>query len=149
MKTYKINVYKINMVRNSTISVKPPEHCFSSPAMAAEIIRAYLVGADREHFIVLMLSAKNKVIGLNTVSIGHLSGSPVHPREVFKPAILANAASIIVAHNHPSGDCQPSQEDCNVTDIIKKAGEILQIKLLDHIIIGENDYYSFLNKGML
>jgi DNA repair protein RadC len=149
MNTYKVNVYKLHIVRDSDVTVITPQHNLSTPAAAADIIRSYLAGSDREHFVVVMMSTKNQVIGLNTVSVGHLSGALVHPREVFKAAIIANAHSIIIAHNHPSGDPHPSQEDANITDIIQKAGELLQIRLLDHIIIGENDYYSFKNDGKL
>ena len=93
----------------------------------------------------------NKLIGINTVSIGSLSSSIVHPREVFKPAVLANASAIILVHNHLGGENipVPSNEDQNITQLIKLAGEALQIKLLDHVIISETGYYSFNENGLI
>ena len=115
----------------------------------AEILRRYLQHEDREHFVTLMLDAKNRVIGLHTVSIGTLSAALVSPREVFKAAILANAASIILAHNHPSGDTTPSPEDIKVTDTLKQAGQILGIDVLDHVIVGENGAFRSLRRDLL
>ena len=96
-----------------------------------------------------MLDGKHRVTGLNTVSIGCLQGTPVHPREVFKPAILANAAAIIVLHNHPSGDPTPSREDREITDRLRSCGEMLGVPLLDHIVMGADGYYSFADGGGL
>jgi DNA repair protein RadC len=95
-----------------------------------------LENEDREHFTVVLLDARNRVVGVNTVSIGTLTASLVHPREVFKPAILANAAAIIVAHNHPSGDPEPSNEDVAITQRLGEAGALLGIRLLDHLVLG-------------
>ena len=103
-------------------------------------------GLDREHFVVLLLDIKNKVIGINTVSIGNLDSSIAHPREVFKPAILSNAGSILLAHNHPSGDPTPSREDIEITHRLVNAGNILGINVLDHIIIGDG-YRSLKEAG--
>jgi DNA repair protein RadC len=98
-----------------------------------------------------MLDQKNQVIGLHTVSIGSLTASIVHPRECFKPAILSNAAAIILAHNHPSGDCQPSREDRALTQRLVETGKLLGISVLDHIIIGDgtSSYFSFADEGLL
>jgi len=97
---------------------------------------------DKEHFKVITLSTKNHVIGIEEVSIGSLNSSIVHPREVFKRAVEKSAASVILIHNHPSGDPEPSKEDIQVTNRLVKAGEILGIEVLDHIIIGEGRYKS-------
>ena len=97
---------------------------------------------DREHFKVILLDSRNKVIGVNTVSIGTINSSLVHPREVYKPAILGNAVSIILVHNHPSGETEPSDADIEITNQLGKAGKILGIELLDHIIIGRGKYLS-------
>jgi DNA repair protein RadC len=123
----------------------------SNSAITAQLIRSYLAGIDREHFIVLLLNRKNEVIGINTVSVGSLTASVVSPREVFKPAILANAAALIAAHNHPSGDPKPSAEDRAMTERLYQAGKLLDIQLLDHIIIGDGTtrYYSFADNGAL
>jgi len=104
---------------------------------------------DREKLAVAMLDVKNRVIGLNDVSLGGINSSVVHPREVLKPALLVNAYSIILGHNHPSGDPEPSQEDIDVTKKINKACRLMNIPLLDHIIIGHEGYYSMREKGFL
>jgi len=112
-------------------------------------MRSYLEGADREHFAAILLDTKNGIIGIHTVSIGALNTSIVHPREVFKAAILANAAGIIVSHNHPSGNITPSEDDKAVTQRLRDAGTILGITVLDHIIIGEDGYFSFKAQGLI
>jgi len=98
-----------------------------------------------------MLDQKNKIIGINTVSVESLTASVVHSREVFKPAILSNAAAIILAHNHPSGQPQPSQEDRILTVRLVAAGKLLGISVLDHVIIGDGTsaYFSFADEGLL
>lgn len=105
--------------------------------------------SDREQLLVCCLDAKNQPTAINVVSIGNLNSSIVHPREAFKPAILSNSASIILFHNHPSGDPTPSKEDTNITDRLKECGDILGIKLIDHIIIGDNSYCSLKEKGII
>ena len=108
-----------------------------------------MLSLDREEFRVLLLNAKHKVMGVHTVSIGSLTVSIVHPREVYKAAILANAAAIIGIHNHPSGNPDPSPEDHALTKRLGEAGDLLGITLLDHVIIGENTHYSFADQGQL
>ncbi len=114
----------------------------SSPEDYYDLAKRYIDDMDREIFIALALDTKNRPTAIQTVSIGSLNSSIVHPREVYKMAILSNAASIIVAHNHPSGDPIPSSEDLNISKRLINAGEILGIKMLDHLIIGEDTYYS-------
>ncbi len=97
----------------------------------------------REHFRGIYLNTKNCVIHDENISIGNLSGTLVHPREVFKSAIECSAGSIIVVHNHPSGEFEPSAHDDGITKMLKESGEILQIPLVDHVIIAENGYYSY------
>lgn len=109
----------------------------NSPDCAGEILRDFIGESDREHFVVLFLDTKNKINAIQTVSIGSLNATVVHPREVFKVAIMKNAASIIVGHNHPSGDPTPSNEDINITNRLVEAGNLLGIKVLDHIIVGD------------
>ncbi len=101
---------------------------------------------NKEHFYALLLNTKNQIISEELISVGTLNSSLIHPREVFNPAIKASANSIILVHNHPSGDCTPSSEDKEVTKIITNAGDILGIKVLDHIIIGKENYFSLKNK---
>ncbi|WP_240420333.1 RadC family protein [Paenibacillus periandrae] len=105
-----------------------------------------ITNLDREHFIVIYLNVKNRVIGRETISIGSLNAAIVHPREVFKAAIRRGAASIICAHNHPSGKPDPSSEDIELTKRLVEAGEIVGIEVLDHIIVGQTTY-SFKENG--
>lgn len=104
---------------------------------------------EKEHFIVLFLNTKNMVTGRETVSIGYLNASLVHPRELFKAAIRQGAASIIVCHNHPSGDTTPSREDISITNRIVEAGELIGISMLDHIIIGGDSWTSLRERGLI
>ena len=143
-----IPVYHIELVRDRVIKVEPRPAIHNSDDVVA-ILRDELLHADREKLISLMLNTKNVVIGLDVVSVGSLSASIAHPREIFKSAILKNAAAIILVHNHPSGDPSPSGDDIHLTERISKAGEILGINLLDHVILGELGNYSFANAGRL
>lgn len=104
---------------------------------------------QKEHFVVFYLDTQNCLIERQTISIGTLNASLVHPREVFEPALSLHAASIIVAHNHPSGSLDPSQEDKEVTKRLKQAGDLLGINLLDHIIVTKSGYLSFQHKNLL
>lgn len=142
----RIAVYGVVLVRDSSVMVA--SRAADSPAAAADILRTYIGQVDREHFVVLLVDARRQVIGVNTVSIGTVSASLVHPREVFKPAILIGAAAVIVGHNHPSGDEQPSMEDKEATKRLVRAGELLGIPLLDHVIIGSG-HFSFRERGLL
>ncbi len=120
------------------------------PEDAAHLLFTYLEGADREHFVVLCLDTKNQVNKIETVSIGSLNSAIVTPREVFKTAILANSASIIVAHNHPSGNPEPSREDIEVTKRLQKAGEVIGIEVLDHVVIADGEkFVSLKEKGLI
>jgi DNA repair protein RadC len=108
-----------------------------------------LVESDKEKFYSIFLDCKNKVIGVDMVSQGCLDSSLVHPREVYKSALLASASNVIFVHGHPSGEPDPSFSDREITKLLKQAGELLQIGVLDHIIIGMNQYYSFADRGEL
>ncbi len=100
----------------------------------------------KEHFYALLLDSKNRIIKEELISVGTLNSSLVHPREVFKEAIKNSANAIILVHNHPSGDCEPSEQDFLINNIIKKSADLLNIKLLDYIIISKDNYYSFEKK---
>jgi len=104
---------------------------------------------QREHFLVLLLNARHEVIGRETISVGSLNASIVHPREVFKPAITQSAASMILVHNHPSGDPEPSEEDLAITKRLVQAGELLGINILDHIIVASRGIVSFRSRQLL
>lgn len=104
---------------------------------------------DKEHFLSVSLNGAHEVIAIRIVSIGIVNRTMVHPREIFRFAIIDNAAAVIVAHNHPSGNLEPSAEDREITRRLKEAGDLLGIHLLDHMIISKKGYYSFLEDGML
>ncbi len=140
-----ISVYSVFLRRTDVLDTHARPRVIH-PREAAVIMWDYLKEADRENFIVMLLDTKNQIIGINTVGIGILDSVQIHPREVFKPAILANAASIIISHNHPSGDPTPSRRDKETSENIKAAGEILGIEVLDHIIIGEEGQYESLKE---
>lgn len=144
----RVNIVSIKMVREGSILYDVRK--ITSPADAVKLGRRFLEEADREELIVCCLDTKNQPLSVNVVSVGSLNSSIVHPREVFKVAILSNAASIIIFHNHPSGDVAPSTEDINVTNRLKEAGKLIGIELIDHIIIGsEGKYCSLKEKGIL
>jgi DNA repair protein RadC len=103
----------------------------------------------QEVFGILILNTKNKIVAAHEISRGTLNSSIVHPREVFKPAVLHNAAGIICFHNHPSGDTEPSKEDIKITERLVEAGEIMGIMIVDHIIIGDDEYTSLKDIGMM
>ena len=104
---------------------------------------------DREHFITITLDGRSKVIEKRVIHIGTLNQSLVHPREVFRPAILDNAAGIIIAHNHPSGTLEASRADISITQRLKEVAKLVGIELLDHVIISKEGYYSFSDEGLL
>ena len=112
------------------------------PEDAAAILMPRLQRLEQEHFLVLMLNTKNHVLSIETVAVGSLNSSAVEPREVFKSAVRHSAAAVILAHNHPSGDPAPSREDVALTERIVRAGEVMGIAVLDHIIVGDGKYIS-------
>ena len=103
----------------------------------------------QEHFIALYLNTKGELIKKETLFVGSLNSALVHPREIFKHAVIHSAASIIIVHNHPSGDPTPSKNDIDVTKVIHKNSLMMDIELMDHIIIGRNKYFSFKEKGII
>ena len=114
-----------------------------------ELLRPRLAAEKREHFLVLPLSSKNEVLMVAEVSVGTLTNTLVHPREVFEPAIRCGAAHVILAHNHPSGDPVPSAEDHRLTRVLREAGALLGIPVTDHVILGGAAFFSFSEEGML
>ena len=119
------------------------------PDDVVALIGKKLCAEAREHFVVILLNARHEALAVETVSIGSLNASIVHPREVFRPAILASAASIIVAHNHPSGDPEPSEEDLSITRRLAEVGALLGIGLLDHVVIARRGITSLRARGVL
>lgn len=143
----RVNIVSLKMVRDSTIHYQ--NRHIRSPEDSYNIIRTFLEDSDREMFVMMALDVKNQPTNIQIAHIGSLNASIVHPREIMKIAILSNSASIIVFHNHPSGITKPSPEDLEVTQRLKEAGQILGIELLDHLIIGDNTFLSFKEKGYL
>jgi len=119
------------------------------PSDVMRVLGAEVRRLDREHFWRIDLDAKNEVLDYEVVSMGTLTASLVHPREVFKGAILSNASGIIVSHNHPSGDPKPSQDDKQTTRRLAEAGKLLGIPLLDHVVLAEHRFFSFRERGLL
>jgi DNA repair protein RadC len=138
-------------IRLEVVREKSPFYSVTvkSPEDAYRIVRDFLEKCDRETVLEIMLDAKHHVNGIHLVSIGSLDASVVSPREVYKAAILANAAAIIVAHNHPSGDPTPSQEDIETANKIKQAGDLLGINMLDFLVIGDKSFISLMSKGLI
>lgn len=148
----RINIYSIKQVKESSGLYDVDSTRLSSPEIVAEIIEKVFSLSEEavEVFGVLTLTTKNKIAGAHIISRGTLNTSLVHPREVFKPAILNNAAAVIIFHNHPSGDTTPSQEDRVITHKLVEAGKLLGISVLDHLIIGEGGQFtSFCAGGIL
>jgi len=119
-----------------------------TPEAVVRLVRNRLKDKQREHFLALLLNTRNQLIKVTEISIGSLDTSIVHPREVFKEAISASAASAIFAHNHPSGDPTASEDDIKLTKRLAEAGEIIGIDVLDHIIIGDNNYVSLKRESL-
>lgn len=130
-------------------SLKSDRRIIRSPSDAFSILQPFFDELPCEHFVTVLLTTKNRIIAVSPVSIGSLNASIVHPRELFQRAILCNSASILLAHNHPSGDPTPSREDIQLTKQLGEAGKILDICIVDHIIIGENSYVSLKERGLM
>ncbi len=120
-----------------------------SPQDVAEIIMEEMRYLDREHFVALILNTKNQVIAKDLISIGTLNSSSVHPRELFKSAIRRSAAGMVLVHNHPSGDPEPSREDCEITERLVEIGNLIGIPIMDHLVIGDKRFVSFKERGLI
>lgn len=121
----------------------------SSPIVLVNLLMDEMRYLCKEHFKIAILDTKNQILAIENISIGTLNASIVHPRDVFKISIKRNANSIILIHNHPSGDPNPSNEDISITNRLIDAGNLIGIKVLDHIIIGDNKYISFKEKNLV
>lgn len=121
----------------------------TGPDEAARFVRTVLRDEVREHLVALYLDGAHRIASYSLVSIGCAISAPVHPREIFQPAVLIGACSLIVGHNHPSGELAPSNEDRKVTKRLAEAGALLSIALLDHVIVTPQGYYSFKESGEL
>lgn len=121
----------------------------NTPKDVKNLVMGEMRFLEKEHFRVILLNIKNQLISIEDISVGSLNSSIVHPREVFKPAIKRSSASMILVHNHPSGDPTPSVEDIDITKRLIEAGKILGIEVLDHVIIGNGNYISIKEKGII
>ena len=131
---HRIAKYSLKLVREGSFLYA--DNIIREPEDAAKILQAHYDGSDREIFSFIALNIKHRIIGIHDVSVGSLTASIVHPREVFKAALLMNSAAIIIAHCHPSGDTTPSREDLNITRQLMEIGKLLDIPILDHVITG-------------
>lgn len=145
MSKKKINVVSIQLVKEKVIWYL--ERKIKEPRDAYNIFKDFIGESDREQFVVIALNTKNEPTHIEVVSIGSLNASIIHPREVFKSAILANANSIVVGHNHPSGSTDPSYEDTEATRRLVEAGNLLGIEVLDHIIFTNDSFTSLKEMG--
>ncbi|RKP54241.1 JAB domain-containing protein [Cohnella endophytica] len=139
----------IELGRRVARSNLPEMAKISCPQDAADLLMEDLRHHKEEHFVCLFMNSKNQVVGRQTLSIGSLNASIVHPREVFRAAIRRSSASILCAHNHPSGDPTPSPEDVQLTKRLGEAGKLIGIELLDHLVIGDNRFISLKEMGCL
>ncbi len=121
----------------------------STPADVAGVLQEYFRDKDREEFLIVLLNTANVIIGLSQISVGGLAVSVVEPRQVFKVAVLANAAAVIAAHNHPSGNPEPSREDIRITRQLVEAGQLMGIPVHDHLIIAGATYTSLAERGLM
>lgn len=140
-----ISLITLKVVKEKSIAYE--DWKVTSPKRAYEIVKDFIGNTDREHLGIMMLNCSKEVNGIEICSIGTLDASLVSPREVFKSAIITNSAGIIIFHTHPSGNISPSIEDKMVTELLDKASQIIGIPIIDHIILGFNDFYSFKLNG--
>lgn len=140
-------VYETLTIKEELNRYLPPFTRYSSPEQVFNTF-SFLRQETKEYFFAIHLDGKNRICCVDEVSVGSLNQSVVHPREVFKTALLSSAAAIIILHSHPTGDPTPSREDIEITRRLKETGEIIGVKLLDHIIIGDS-YISFVSQGLL
>jgi len=142
-----IPLVSLRLVRERSVPYE--SRTLKNSAAIFDLFRAMVQDLDREAVWLACLDTKNRLACLSQVSVGSLDSSLVHPREVMKTALLASASAIVLVHNHPSGDPTPSREDEAITQRIKGAADLLGVRFLDHVIIGDGDYFSFTDQGRL
>lgn len=144
---HRIAIVRVQVVRESLLSYQ--DEAVKGPEDAAGLLSRYIGPADREHFVMVGLDTKNQPTVLHTVAMGTLNACLVHPREVFKVALLHNCNAIIVGHNHPSGDPEPSLEDVAITQRLAEAGSILGVEVMDSLVIGDGRHVSLRERGVI
>ncbi len=143
-----VPLYTTRLVRERDIPLRTRGK-LRMPEDVVAFLSGYFKDKDREEFLALYLDTAMSVTSISQISVGGLASTIVEPRQIFKVAVLSNAASMILAHNHPSGNPQPSREDISITRQIKNAGKIMGIPVRDHIIIGDESYVSFIERGLI
>jgi DNA repair protein RadC len=153
VKVYRGRGYRVlyDVVRDRGAEQDTPSPMHRTPVRASADAVRYFIGlqrlgivpSERESFCVLMLDSRHRTVAFHVASIGTLNSAPIAPASIFRPALAVGAHSIVLAHNHPSGDCTPSPEDRRVTDRLTQAGELLGITVLDHVVIGADRYFAF------
>jgi DNA repair protein RadC len=144
-----LSKFRVALVREGTIPTEW-DKTVRQPSDISKVLEPLFSDLDREAFVVVLLDGKNRASGINLVSLGSLTAALVHPREVFKPAIAGSAAAIILVHNHPSGDPLPSTEDIALTQRLAQVGELVGIRVLDHIVLGDGGkFHSLADEGLL
>lgn len=143
-------MFELRIVRERRVGYPSPRTSLPNSEAVVRSFRTHFATLDREQVVVVLMDSKHKPLGFHVVSTGTLNAALVHPRELFKAAIVANAASVIALHNHPSGDPLPSAEDYAITERLLAAGKLLGIALLDSIVVGDDGaYFSFADAGRL
>lgn len=142
-------LFAVRELARRLMTVSPKIEIIHGPEDVAHFAMPKYRFEDKEHFAIMVLNTKNHIIAMPDISVGSLTASVVHPREVFREALRYPVASIVLLHNHPSGDPSPSREDIAVTRRLKKAGEVMDIPVLDHIILGDNRFTSLKEKGLM
>lgn len=143
-----VKIVSCRLVRECP-SVAYPTRRISGPDDLHDLVRPFLEDADREEMLLVCCDRKNQPTHIQVISVGTLSSSPAHPREIFKAAIIANSSGIFLSHNHPSGDPTPSSEDIDLTRRMKEAGDLLGIELLDHLIVGCGCFRSLKSMSLI
>jgi DNA repair protein RadC len=140
-------IYTVSTVRRRKRRMLPTP--IKRPQDVYNLVKPLVADADQEHFYCLYLNTRNRLLAVELISVGSLNASIVHPREVFRPALMLAAGSLIVAHNHPSGETDPSEDDLAITRRLREVGEVLGITMLDHIIVANGSWTSLKEEGHL
>lgn len=135
--------------RQDVVDERYKKYELTNPQAVVKAVRAGIQDKAKEHFKLVLLNVRNSILDISTISVGTVSASLVHPREVFKKAIAHGASSVVLAHNHPSGSPEPSEDDVRLTQRLVEAGRLLGIEVLDHIIVTAKDFISFKERGLL
>lgn len=146
MESKQINIVSLQMIKTGTLSYL--KRRITSPEDATDILKSFIGNSDREHLILICMNSKNEPTHIQTLSIGSINQSIIHPREIFKTAIFSNANSIMIGHNHPSGDVTPSPEDINITERLMLISEMMGILFYDHIVFSESHTHSIMKYDM-